>query len=61
VFDLNPLSFERAKESLAKKTLPLVKNCRKLFHNGCKNFNSSPAKEHCRARQTGNFCFSHCS
>ena len=39
--DLIPLSFERAKESLAKKTLPLVKNCLKFFRNGSKNFNSS--------------------
>ncbi|MDQ3021922.1 MAG: hypothetical protein M3R36_15315 [Bacteroidota bacterium] len=46
---------------MAKKTLPLVKIAGNYFTMAAKISTPHPAEEHCRARQTGNFCFSHCS
>ena len=58
----HPLSFQRWKESLAKKNRPLVKNCRKFFRNGSKNHNSSRVPiSSGLVRQTSDFCLRHCS
>jgi hypothetical protein len=47
-----PLSFERPKESLAKKSRPLPYNCLKIARNGCKNLTPRPTKKHVGLRQT---------
>jgi hypothetical protein len=52
-----PLSFERPKESLAKKSRPLPYNCLKIARNGCKNLTPRPTEEHCRASSNRNSCY----
>ena len=51
-----PLSFERPKESLAKKSRPLPYNCLKIARNGCKNLTPRPTEERCRASPNRNSC-----
>ena len=51
-----PLSFERPKESLAKKSRPLPYNCLKIGRQGCKNLTPRPTEEHCRASSNRNSC-----
>jgi hypothetical protein len=51
------LSFERPKESLAKKSRPLPYNCLKIALNGCKNLTPRPTEEHCRASSNRNSCY----
>jgi len=52
-----PLSFERPKESLAKKSRPLPYNCLKTVRNGCKNLTPRPTEERCRASSNRNSCY----
>jgi hypothetical protein len=52
-----PLSFERPKESLAKKSRPLPYNCLKIVRNGCKNLTPRPTEERCRASSNRNSCY----
>ena len=46
------------KKSLAKEKSPACEKFPEILHNGSKNHNSSLAS---LARQTGDFCFRHCS
>jgi hypothetical protein len=51
------LSFERPKESLAKKSRPLPYNCLKIARNGCKNLTPRPTEVRCRASSNRNSCY----